>query len=57
MDLIQKFKIENKINDINCEFEPTVFPPRGGHCGYFQRELIKDCYQRYRVNYPKAEQF
>ena len=28
-DLIQKFKIENKIDEINWEFEPTVLPPRG----------------------------
>ena len=46
-DLIQKFKIENKMDEINWEFEPTVLPPRGGHRGYFQRELIKDCNQRY----------
>ena len=46
-DLIQKFKIENKIDYINWEFEPTVLPPCSGHCNYFQRELIKDCNQRY----------
>ena len=35
------------MDEINLKFELTVLPPRGGHRGYFQRELIKDCNQRY----------
>ena len=36
------------MDEINLKFELTVLPPRGGHRGYFQRELINDCNQRYK---------
>ena len=37
----------NRIDEFNWEFEPTVLPHFGAHCGYFQRELVNDCNQRY----------
>ena len=35
------------MNEINWEFEPVLLSPRGGHRGYYERELIKDCDQRF----------
>ena len=35
------------MDKLNWEFEPTVIPPRGRHRVCYQRELIKDCDQRY----------
>ena len=32
----------NAIDEINWEFKPVLLPPRGGHRGYYERELIKD---------------
>ena len=46
-DLIQNYKLINAIDEINWEFEPVLLPPRGGHRGYYERELIKDCDQRF----------
>ena len=46
-DLIQKYKLINAIDELNWEFEPVLLPPRGGHRGYYERELIKDCDQRF----------
>ena len=37
----------NGIDKINWEFEPVLLPPRGCHRGYYERELIKDCDQRF----------
>ena len=34
----------------NWKFEPMVFSFRKRHCGYFQRELVKDCNRRYFFN-------
>ena len=46
-DLIQKFKIENKLDVVNWPYEPICGQPRGGHRGHFKREIIKNCAQRY----------
>ena len=46
-DLIQKFKIEKKIDIIEWENAPAVALPRGGRRGQHKRELIKNCAQRY----------
>ena len=46
-DLIQKYKLINGIDEINLEFEPVLLPPLGCHRGYYIRELIKDCDQRF----------
>ena len=39
--------MENKIYEINWEFESTALPPRREHRGYLQRELVKELNQRY----------
>ena len=41
--MIQKYKLVNGIDEINWEYKPLLLPPRGGHRGYYDRELIKDC--------------
>ena len=46
-DLIQKFKDISKIDEINWEVKPVALPPREGHRSYFERELIKNCDQRF----------
>jgi len=46
-DLIQKFKDISKIDEINWEIKPVALPPRRGHRSYFERELIKNCDQRF----------
>ena len=46
-DLIQKYKIEHKIDNIEWPFNPTLLPARGGHRGYLERELIQNCGQRH----------
>ena len=46
-DLIQKYKIENNLDIVEWENLPNKSPPRGGRRGQFQRELIKNCAQRY----------
>ena len=33
-------KLINEIDEINCEFEPVLLPPRGYHRGYYENELI-----------------
>ena len=38
-DLIQKYKIENKLHEVEWPFTPTCDHPRGGHSGHFIREL------------------
>ena len=45
--MTQKYKLIKGIDEINWEFEPVLHPPRGGHWGYYERELIKDCDQRF----------
>ena len=42
-DLIQKFKIENNLDEIEWPFNPNFGQPRGGHRGYFFREIVKNC--------------
>ena len=37
----------NGIDEINWEFEPALLSPREGHRGHYERELIKDCDQRF----------
>ena len=46
-DLIQKFKIEKKLDIIEWENPPVIAPPRSGRRGQHKRELIKNCAQRY----------
>ena len=46
-DLIQKYKLINAIDEINWEFELVLLPSRGGHRGYYERELIIVCDQRF----------
>ena len=46
-DLIQKYKLINGFDEINREFEPVLLSPRGGYRGFYERELIKDCDQRF----------
>ena len=46
-DLIQKYKIENKLDEVNWSFKPPCGQPRGGHRGHFKRELVKSCDQRH----------
>ena len=45
-DFIQKNKIEHKMDNVEWPFSPTLLPPRGGHRGYFERELIQNCSER-----------
>ena len=44
-DLIQKFKIENNLDEIEWPFNPNCGQPRGGHRWYFFREIVKNCDQ------------
>ena len=44
---MQKFKIQNKIEDIEWFTNPLCLPPRGSHRGYLERELVKSCDQRH----------
>ena len=46
-DLIQYFKIENKLDIIEWEVPPSIAPPRSGRRSQHKRELIKNCAQRY----------
>ena len=46
-DLIQKFKIEKKLDEIDWSFEPITGLPQGGHRGYLRREIVKNCDQRH----------
>ena len=46
-DLIQKFKIENKLDEIDWFFEPITGIARGGHRGNLRREIVKSCDQRH----------
>ena len=46
-DLIQKFKIEKQLDEVNWSFEPITGPARSGHRGKLRRELVKNCDQRY----------
>ena len=46
-DLIQKFKIEKKLDEVEWPLTPTCGHPRGGHRGHFIRELVKSCDQRH----------
>ena len=55
-DLIQKYKLINRIDEINWEFEPALLSPRGGHRGLYERELIKDNDQRFYFFNNRAAQ-
>ena len=46
-DLIQKYKIDTKLDIVDWENQPHAAPPRGGRRSQLQRELIKNCAQRY----------
>ena len=46
-DLIQKFKIEKKLDIIEWENPPNVALPRSGRRGQHKREITKNCAQRY----------
>ena len=46
-DLIQKYKIENGFDIVEWENPPHKTAPRGGRRSQFQREIIKNCAQRY----------
>ena len=46
-DLIQKFKIEKKLDEITWSFDPVIGIARGGHRGHLRREIIKNCDQRH----------
>ena len=46
-DLIQKFKIEKKLDEIEWSFEPVTGIARGGHRGYLRREIVSTCDQRH----------
>ena len=45
--MIQKYKIENEIDEIDCHFKPIYRPVRTDDKGKYQNELIKDCDQPY----------
>ena len=42
-DLIQQYKILNKLDIANWYYPPSLRPPRGGHRGMYVKELIKNC--------------
>jgi hypothetical protein len=46
-DLIQKFKFENSIDEINWHANPISIPPRAGHRTRFHREITRNCLPRY----------
>ena len=46
-DLIQKFKIEKGLDTVEWENPPHTVPPRGGRRSQLQRELVRNCAQRY----------
>ena len=45
-DLIQKYKVEKGIDEIEWHQKPTILPPRGGHRSHYEPELVKNCTQR-----------
>ena len=45
-NLVEKYKIEKGLDEIEWLTNPTILPPRDGHRAYFQRELFINCYQR-----------
>ena len=46
-DLIQKYKIENNLDEIEWHFKPIRGHVRTGHRSKYQREVVKSCYQGY----------
>ena len=46
-DLIQKFKFFHGYENINWFSNPCNTPPRGGHRGFFIREIVKNCNERF----------
>ena len=46
-DLIQHFKIVNKLDIIEWENPPSTAPPRSGRRSQYKRELVKNCAQRF----------
>ena len=47
-DLIQKFKLEHGIEEINWHVEPIILQARGGHRKRFHREIVRNCEQRHQ---------
>ena len=46
-DLIQMFKFESGIDEINWHTKPTRIPQRYGHRERFRREIVRCCNQRH----------
>ena len=46
-DLIQKYKFEKGVEDINWETPPLYVPARGGHKSHYIRELVRNNAQRH----------
>jgi hypothetical protein len=45
--MIQKYKIENKLDEIEWSYPPISAPPRGERRGQLIRELNKSCDQSF----------
>ena len=42
-DLIQFYKIDQNIDEVNWHAAPILRPPRGGHRGYYEKEMVRNC--------------
>ena len=45
-DLIQKYKINNRLDIIEWQTPPVCMPPRAGNRGQLRREIVRCCNQR-----------
>ena len=48
--MIQKFKIENKIDEINWHNDPQYSEARGGKRSRLRREIVRWCNQRHEFS-------
>ena len=46
-DLIQNYKIENNLDEIESHFKLIRVPVRTGHRAKYQRDIVENCDQRY----------